>query len=114
MPYRIRQHSNSCKGSKPDLQRSHGLPISQQSGVGAASNATIRQTTSNMTNDDNGSVVDDGTTSFSKEASRVTTNCRTPNSAKSNKLPPEFYALQQSAEICDEEKTGLMRVGKKC
>jgi hypothetical protein len=28
---------------------------------------------------------------------------------KSNKLPPEFYALQQSAEIRDEEKKGVMR-----
>jgi hypothetical protein len=54
-------------------------------------------------------VVDDGNTaSFSKEASHVTTNRWTPKSAKSNKLPPEFYALQQSAEIREHTSKGSL------
>jgi hypothetical protein len=106
------------------------LQVEQAEQNGAASmDAAICPKTSNMTDDDSTSVyptisenggvlqqpgVDDGTTTFSKEANRIVTNRRTPKSAKSNKLPPKVYAMQQSAEIREhEEKKGVMRVGKK-
>jgi hypothetical protein len=96
------------------------LQVEQAEQNGAASmDAAICRTTSNMTDDGNTSVyptisenggvlqqpgADDGTTTFSKEANRIVTNRRTPKPAKSNKLPPEFYAMQQSAEIREHEE----------
>jgi hypothetical protein len=124
IPIRVKEAKRIYK----DLMGSN-LQLEQAEQNGAASmDAAIHRTTSNMTGDDNGSefqtisdnggilqlppVVDDGktTTSF-----LGVTNRQTPKSAKSNKLPPEFYALQQFADIREYEgKKGVMRVGKRC
>jgi hypothetical protein len=119
IPIRVKEAKRIYKDLMGFLSVSN-LQVEQAEQNGAASmDAAIRRTTSNMTDDDNTSLyptisenggvlqlpgVDDGTATFSKEANRIVTNRRTPKSAKANKLPPEFYALQQSAEIREHEE----------
>jgi hypothetical protein len=119
IPIRVKEAKRIYKDLMGFLSVSN-LQVEQAEQNGAASmDAAIRRTTSNMTDDDNTSVyptisenggvlqlpgVDDGTATFSKEANCIVTNRRTPKSAKANKLPPEFYALQQSAEIREHEE----------
>jgi hypothetical protein len=119
IPIRVKEAKRIYKDLMGFLSVSN-LQVEQAEQNGAASMDTgIRRTTSNMTDDDNTSLypaisenygviqlpgVDDVTTTFSKDANRIVTNRRTPKSAKSNKLPPEFFQMQQAAEIREHEE----------